>query len=214
MKPVTVFLIGGAPGAGKTTLGRALAAKQGIASVTIDDLLTVAQTVTTPETHPGLHVMRRAPSLEYFTDRSVEELQADADIQHEACWPFVRSLIVKRATWDPASIVIDGWHLRPDKVAGLELENVRSGWIVIAPSVLIEREMDNQQWLKGSTDPQRMLENFLARSLWYNDLIAQQSAAFRMPVLYQTGDVSVDDLCEMLLRTANTTETWPRASGH
>jgi 2-phosphoglycerate kinase len=108
LKNSTVFLIGGAPGVGKTTLGCALAAKLGIASVTIDDLMTVAQTVTTPETHPGLHIMRKAPHLEYFTDSSLSQLKADANVQHEATWPFVKSLILKRATWDPSPIVIDG----------------------------------------------------------------------------------------------------------
>ena len=51
-----VFLIGGAPGAGKTTLGVALAARVGASSVTIDDLMTVARMATTPETHPDLYL--------------------------------------------------------------------------------------------------------------------------------------------------------------
>ena len=66
-----VFLIGGAPGVGKTTLGSALAARLGITSLSIDDLVIAAQAVTTPETHPGLHVMRKVPYLEYFTNSSV-----------------------------------------------------------------------------------------------------------------------------------------------
>ncbi len=58
-----VFLIGGAPGAGKTTLGSALAARLGITSLSIDDLKTAALAITTPETHPKLHVMRKEPAL-------------------------------------------------------------------------------------------------------------------------------------------------------
>jgi 2-phosphoglycerate kinase len=201
LKNVNVFLIGGAPGAGKTTLGCTLAAKLGIASVTIDDLMTVAQTVTTPETHPGLHVMRNVPYLEYFTNSSVDQLKTDANIQHEATWPFVKSLILKHATWDPSPIVIDGWHLRPNRVAELNLHNIWSGWIVISPSVLTEREKKNLKWLQGSSSPERMYENFLARSLWYNDLIQEQAASLQMNILPQTGDDSVDDLCNMILKT-------------
>lgn len=201
MKNMNVFLIGGAPGVGKTTLGRALAAKLGAASVTIDDLMTVAQTVTTPETHPGLHVMRRVHHLEYFTNNSVAQLKADADVQHEASWPFVKSIILKHATWAPSPIIIDGWHLRPRRVAELDLPDVWSGWIVITPSILVEREKRNLQWLQGSSNPERMLENFLARSLWYNDLVKEQASELRMNILPQTGDVSVDDLCKMVLET-------------
>lgn len=199
MRNVNVFLIGGAPGVGKTTLGRALAAKLGTASVSVDDLMTVVQTVTTPETHPGLHVMRKVPHLDYFTDSSVDQLKADADIQHEAAWPFLKQLILKRATWDTSPIVIDGWHLRPHRVAELNLPDIWSGWIVIEPSVLVERENKNRQWLQGSSDPDRMLENFLARSLWYNELIQQQASERQMNILRQTGDVSVDAFCQMVL---------------
>jgi hypothetical protein len=98
-------------------------------------------------------------------------------------------------------IVIDGWHLRPGKVAELNLHGVWSGWIVISPSVLVEREKKNLQWLQGSSDPDRMLENFLARSLWYNDLIRQQATELQMNILPQPGDASVDDLCKMILET-------------
>jgi 2-phosphoglycerate kinase len=197
---VNVFLIGGAPGVGKTTLGRALAAKLGSASVSIDDLMTVAQAVTTPETHPGLHIMNKMPHVEYFTNSSVDQLKADANVQHEATWPFVKGLILKHATWAPSPIVIDGWHLRPSKVAELNLPNIWSGWIVISPSVLEERERKNLQWFEGSSSPERMLENFQARSLWYNDLIKEQASALQMNILPQTGDASVDDLCNLILK--------------
>jgi 2-phosphoglycerate kinase len=203
MKEVNVFLIGGAPGVGKTTLGTALAARLGIASVTIDDLLTVAQTVTTPETHPGLHVMRKKPYLEYFTDSSVEQLKADADLQHAATWPFVKNLIFKHAGWAPSPIVIDGWHLRPGRVAELNLPAVWSDWIVIEPSVLVEREKRNLGWLGGSSNPERMLENSLGRSLWYNDLIRAQASELQMNILHQDGNTSVKDLLEKVLETIN-----------
>ncbi|UCC53638.1 MAG: hypothetical protein JSV68_06615, partial [Anaerolineaceae bacterium] len=124
-----VFLIGGAPGAGKTTLGSALAARLGITSLTIDHLKTAAMAITTPETHPGLHVMSKVPSLEYFTNSSLEQLIADATLQHEAVWPMVRQVVRKHALWG-SPIVIDGWYMRPNWVAQLKLANVWSGWIV------------------------------------------------------------------------------------
>ena len=111
-----VFLIGGAPGVGKTTLGSALAARLGITSLSIDDLVIAAQAVTTPETHPGLHVMRKVPYLEYFTNSSVDQLKADATLQHEVTWSLGEQVVRRHAKWGPA-IVIDGWYLRPSKVA-------------------------------------------------------------------------------------------------
>lgn len=196
-----VFLIGGAPGAGKTTLGSALAARLGITSLSIDDILTAAQAVTTPESHPGLHIMKKTPYLAYFTNSSVEKLKADATLQHEAAWPLVKKVIRKHAGWG-SSIVIDGWHLRPNKVSQLDEKTVWSGWIVPSVSVLEEREKKNVEWLQGSPDPERMLQNFLARSLWYNELIKEQATELQMNILLQDGEKSVEELCQLILDTA------------
>jgi 2-phosphoglycerate kinase len=196
-----VFLIGGAPGAGKTTLGTALAVKLGITSLSIDDLLTGALAVTTPERHPGLYFKGNAPFHEYFTNTSVEKLKADATLQHEEAWPIVKRVIDKHAGWGSA-IVIDGWHLRPEKIAQLELKSIWAAWIVPLASVLEERERKNVGWLKDSQDQERMLANFLARSFWYNELVREQATEFQMNILHQDGGKSVEELCQMVLDMA------------
>jgi len=193
-----VFLIGGAPGAGKSTLGTALAAKLGIGSLTIDDLVTAVQAVTTPETHPGLHLMWNRSYLDYFTNSSIEKLKADTVKQHEAVWPFVRRVIRKHALGG-AAIVIDGWHLWPDKVSQLQVENIWAGWIIAAPAVLEERERRNLEWPQGSSDPDKMLANFISRSLWFNGWMEEQANELQMNILPQHGGTSVDELCEMIL---------------
>lgn len=187
-----VVLIGGAPGVGKTTLGRALAARIDGASLTVDDLLTAAQGVTTPESHPGLHVMALRDSIEYFSTSSVAQLIEDASIQHEATWPAIETVIRKHSRWGPR-IVIDGWALRPGKVAGLE--NVISLWLVADRGVLEQRERANVAYFGKSRDPEGMLQNFLGRSLWYNDLIRQEATRHRLDILQQNGYASVDQLC-------------------
>ena len=169
-------------------------------SLSIDDLKTAAQAITTTETHPKLHVMRKMPSLEYFTNSSVDQLKADATLQHEAVWPMVKQVVHKHATMG-SPIVIDGWYLRPNWVAQLKLKNVWSGWIVASPAVLEEREK-KVAWYQESTDPERMLENFLARSLWYNDLIREQATQHQMTILPQPGENSVEQLCHMVLENS------------
>lgn len=194
-----VFLIGGPPGAGKTTLGCALAARIGGSSVTVDDLMTVAKTATTPESHPDLYLFRGLTHQEYFTNTSVERIQLDAERQHAAVWPFVRNLITKHFDWTTTPIVIDGWHLRPWRVAELDEDAIDANWIYIAPSALEKRERRNIDFLQGSTAPERMFQNFLARSLWFNELARREAEAQGMGVLDQPGETSVDDLCDQVL---------------
>lgn len=195
-----VFLIGGPPGAGKTTLGCALAARIGGSSVTIDDLMTVAQTATTRESHPDLYLMPDGAYLEYFTNSSLETMQAGAERQHAAVWPFVTGLIEKHFGWTTRPIVIDGWHLRPHRVAKLNNDAIHACWIHIAPEVLEARERKNVDFLEGSSDSERMFQNFLARSLWFNDLMRAEATRFGMTVLTQDGAQSVDELCSAVLK--------------
>ena len=158
MAKPSVFLIGGAPGVGKTTLGRALATRVDATSLTADDLLTAAKAVTTPKSHPGLHVMTVVNSIEYFTTSSVEQLAVDATVQHEATWPAIETVIRKRAAWGHP-IVIDGWFLRPTKVAELDLDGVISFWLIADPVVLEERERKNIEFFGRSPNPEQMLQN-------------------------------------------------------
>ena len=193
-----VFLIGGTPGAGKTTLSTALANRLGIASLDVDDLVTAAVAITTPTTHPGIHAMRKIPHVAYFTNSSVAELKADANARHEATWPMVTA-VIRKYVQRGSSIVINGWHLRPAWTHELALENICTNWIVISPTVLEARERSNFAWFEASPQPEKMFANFMGRSLWYNELIQKQARELNMNILAQDGQTSVEALCDMVL---------------
>ena len=194
-----VYLIGGPPGAGKTTLGCALAARIGGSSVTVDDLMTVAKTATTPQSHPDLYLCPPGHSIEYFTNSTFDHLRATTDRQHEAVWPFVESLIGKHFNWTTTSIVIDGWHLRPERIRAMNTDSVTACWIWIDPSVLEQRERNNMDFYNQSRDPEKMFANFMARGAWFNDFIRDEAISHGFHVLEQDGSRSVKSLCEEVL---------------
>jgi 2-phosphoglycerate kinase len=188
-----VYLIGGPPGAGKTTLGAALALRLGITSLTIDDLVTAVQAVTTPESHPGLHLMWQISAVDYFTHTPPEQLIEDAQRQHETAWPFIERVIRKHANGG-SRIVIDGWHLWAERVNALGLDSVWAGWLYVDPEVLRAREeqLDFYQ-------SEAMLENFMACSLWFNETMKAEATKLGFPVLMQDGSKSADELCSEIL---------------
>lgn len=194
-----VILIGGTSGAGKSTLARTVAAELGVSALSCDDLVQAAKAVTTSDTHPGLHVMSHTSHVEYYTASTLEQLTADARTQHEATWPAVERVIRCHATWG-APIVIEGWALIPEKVAALALDNVSSAWLTIDKDVLTARERAHVDFTRGSSDPERMFQNFLGRSLWYNDLIRSEAAAHEMRVLYQDGKQTPEKLAAHVLQ--------------
>lgn len=191
-----VILIGGPPGAGKTTLGLALALRLRRSSVTVDTLTLAARAVTTPSSHPALHAM--GPHTEYFTAGPPEKLIADAKGQSEALRIAVDRVVRAHSTFREP-VVFDGWQLRPAWFAGLGLSNVATFWIHIDPAALEARERANTAFLEGSTDPERMFQNFMARSLWHNDLIRAEAEKHGLPVIHQDGTLSVDAMTDVVL---------------
>jgi 2-phosphoglycerate kinase len=193
MSSSRVLLIGGPPGAGKTTLGRAIAAELGYASLTVDDLAVAVRAMTTPEAVPALYPMAGIGHTRYFTEGPPHKLVADAEALEEALWPAVRA-VARTHALIKESIVIDWWLLGPDLVATLEEENVASLWVYIDPVALDQRERRNTWFREGSSDPERMHTNFMHRSLWRNEHVADRARKLGLPVLHQTGDIPTSDL--------------------
>ena len=201
-----VILVGGAPGVGKSTLARAIASRWGAASLTIDDIMVAARLLTTAQSHPALHPMSAVGGhVPYFTDRAPEQLVEDSLAQEAAVWPIVEAVIASHIA-KGSPVVIDWWLLRPRDVAVLDNSAVGSVWLCLDPEVLWERERRNTSFISGSADPQRMLANFMHRSLWRNDLIATEAEQTGLSLMRLDGSESVDALVDRVFGTGAETD--------
>ena len=83
-----MILIGGPPMIGETTIARRLAARLDYGPMSTDGLGQSIRAVTTPDSHPNLHLMSGIDHREYYVSRSTERLIQDAENQHQAsCLP-------------------------------------------------------------------------------------------------------------------------------
>ena len=197
MTDFTVLLIGGPSGAGKTTLGRALATELGFEALSGDDLAMAGRALTTGDSHPSLHVMRGIGHVRYFTEGPPEKLISDAVALEDTMWPVVERVAQFRAaTGAPA--VVDWWLLPPDRAAGLG-EGIASVFLHVDPELLWAWERSNTEWMAGSADPERMLANFMERSLWRNDLVRAEAERAGLPVLHVGASDSVASLVSRAL---------------
>jgi hypothetical protein len=125
-------------------------------------------------------------------------LIGDALALEEAMWPAITRVIRSHlASHTPTTI--DWWLLSPVRVHQLAEAGVTSVWLHVAPDVLEARERRNVEFLAGSSDPGRMFSQFMARSLWRNELVAAQARELGMPVLSQSGGETVEDLAAAVL---------------
>lgn len=188
-----VLLIGGAPGAGKTSLARAVAAELGFGSLTGDDLAVAGRALTTEETHPPLHPSKGIGHTRYFTETPAAQLIEDAVALEETLWPvFVR--VIRSHLAAEAPTTIDWWLLSPVSVSELAEAAVTSIWLYVEPDLLEARERRNVEFWAESFNPERMFSQFMARSLWRNELGAAQAHELGMPVLSQSSDDTIEDL--------------------
>ncbi len=168
--------------AGKTTLGRRIAAERDWVLISGDDLALAATGVASRGTHPALHPMTGLDYREYYTRHSVAELIAHAQAEHDALWEGMRKVIHAHSTWAPPA-VIEGWQLYPRRIASLNLANVESVWLNPAESNLEARIRGNVEFHRGAANPETMIAHYPGRSFWHASEIAAQARELNLPCL-------------------------------
>jgi 2-phosphoglycerate kinase len=177
---------------GKTTLACKLAVYLEHCCLSTDDVGTAIRAVSTPLTHPGLHVMQGEDYRDYYVNRSLDELLADAERQHEAVWPAVEQIIRAHATWG-APAIIEGWDLQPQRVAQLNLPGIQSLWLAVDEADVERRVRRDTDFLKGAADVEKLIRHFVDRSIKADRQIRHGARVLKMPILELAGGISIDE---------------------
>ena len=185
---------------GKTSLARKLAGKLEYCCLSTDDAAHAIRAVTTPKTHPGFHVMAGQDYREYYINHSLDDLISDAQYQHQTTWPAIEELIRVHTTWS-APAIIEGWALQPEQVAELNLPRVQSLWLVVDETALECRIRKDKDFLQGASDVEKLIQQFLGRTIWFNRHIRQTASALGMPILELPAGVSLDEVTTLAMTT-------------
>ncbi len=119
-----LYLIGGPPRCGKTTLSRALATRLHIPWFSIDHIASVIPPYIAPDRQDERFPLRSLrQKLENDNDRfyavySPDEIVAVYEQQAATCWPGIRNFI-NYAIEDEHDLVLEGWQILPRFLAEL-----------------------------------------------------------------------------------------------
>jgi 2-phosphoglycerate kinase len=188
-----VILIGGAPFAGKTTLAKRLAAQRGYALVAIDDLGTAVRALTTPQSHPALHLMAGWDYRAYYIGHTPATLIEHSRQEHDALWPAIAAVIEAHLRW-AGPVILEGWQLDPAHVASVTHPQLRACWLLVNDAVLEGRLRADTAFYDGCTDGERFIRHYLARSRWANDRVRRAAVHAASMVIHVRPEETVDAL--------------------
>lgn len=149
MSPRKIFLIGGAPTAGKTTVARALGGRLGIPWISTDQIRRIMRAATSRKENPRLFGPEVHDAQRFLTEFSPEQVVDLAYQEAEAVWPGVRRFILADHLWTEGFIV-EGVNLLPHLIAPDLAKEPE-----IQATFLIDRDLD------------RVRRAILSRGLWH-----------------------------------------------
>lgn len=195
-----VILLGGAPSTGKTTVSRLIASRLNYSCLSTDDLLKAITAVTTPESHPSLHFMSGWETQEYYVHHAADQL-----VSHnlERLKVFRTSIenVIKSHVLNESPIVIEGFGLWPEEIKNLNLPNIGMAWLIADEALLEKRTRNNKPFYEGASDEERMIRNYVGRSVWYNSEVMKATERLNIPSIKVSDELSAEELSIALLNT-------------
>ena len=129
-----IYLLGGPPRVGKSTISRAILREHGISVVSTDSLGAVLENVSRPEAEPGLFVFARLNErpaedrIKLMLENTAELINYTVD-ESRAVWKAVKPFILKEED-EGRDVLIEGVAVLPELVG--QLENVDYRVVFIA----------------------------------------------------------------------------------
>ncbi|MBN1452263.1 MAG: hypothetical protein JW963_14710 [Anaerolineales bacterium] len=198
MKIPKVFLIGGPPLVGKSSVARCIAGRFGCGCICTDDIAKAIRAVTTVQTHPGLHSFDDADYQDTFTRTPVETLIEHSRRAHQMIWPGLEKIIRAHATWD-APLVMEGYALWPEQVMAADFVATRAVWLTCDDQLFETRLRAQSSFFRGAADEEGLLTNMVRRSSRYNELMVESAAACGAALIRVEAGHSVEDVVELCL---------------
>ena len=166
---VRVVLIGGTSHAGKSALGRQLAAGLGWEYLSTDKL---ARHPGRPWRDDGTAVPQHV--VEHYATLPVEELLADVLRHYEQnVLPQVEALVRARVA-DRAGpgLVLEGSALWPEFAPRMLAEGAAALWLIAGEELLTRRLRAESRYAEKSAEERFLIDKFLQRTLAYNQRMA------------------------------------------
>lgn len=214
-----IYLIGGPPRSGKTTLTKKLAAQLGIGWVSADILESIVREYTTKELYKESFPKN---ALRETTDGSNDELYqkfssaiiAEAYIrQGMTCWKAIEAF-VEDCLNEAHDFIIEGYQLDPELVAQLIQKfpaEIRSAFLIKKDEQLLvegfQKNVAKTDWVLQKTKEKETFFLIAKMLSHFGERIEKEASKYGLPVYCMDQDFveKIDEVKERLINTKNPT---------
>ena len=189
--------LGGATGAGKSTVARHLAEAHGLRPYSSDAAIRDHARRSTRADHPLLHAFLAMDMDERWLNRSPDVmLETFHGFQGEGFELILEDLLALPAG---PPILAEGFRLLPRLVAPLLSGSDQAVWLIPTPDfrrAAFDARGFTWEIPNRTSDPERALANLLARDRRFTNIVAREASALQLHVIEVHVGVTVDALAE------------------
>ena len=194
-----LYMIGGSPCSGKSTIASLLARQYQLLHIKLDDLVDEIMSQASADSQP-ICLLRQDRSPEQIWMRNPEEMADEEWRFYEEIFPYVKSYLIKN---QDRPLLVEGAGLLPHLVKDLECP--ASSYLCLTPTADFQQKHYKQrEWvpyvLEGTTNPEQAFENWMQRDILFAQMVRQEAMKLGYSSLVTDGSQSEDQTVEEVAR--------------
>ena len=186
-----LYMIGGSPCSGKSTIASLLARQYQLLHIKLDDLIKEMMSQASADSQP-ICLLRQ--------DRNPEEMADEEWRFYEEIFPYVKSYLIKHQN---RPLLVEGSGLLPHLVKDLECP--ASSYLCLTPTADFQKKHYIQrEWvpyvLEGTTNPEQAFENWMQRDILFAQMVRKEAMKLGYSSLVTDGSQSENQNAEEVAR--------------
>ena len=196
---VMLYMIGGSPCSGKSTLASLLARKYDLLHIKLDDLVDEMMSQASVDSRP-ICLLRQDRNPEQIWMRNPEEMADEEWRFYEEIFPYVKSYLIKD---QDKALLVEGAGLLPHLIKSLEEPAV--SYLCLTPTADFQKKHYKQrEWvpyvLEGTSNPEQAFENWMQRDILFAQMVRKEAKKLGYPSLMTDGSRSEKETAEEIAR--------------
>ncbi|PRT78087.1 AAA family ATPase [Streptococcus anginosus] len=194
-----LYMIGGSPCSGKSTIASLLTQQYGLLHIKLDDLTDQMMDQARANAKP-ISLLRQDRSPDQIWLRKPEEMADEEWRFYEEIFPYVASYLLEH---QDQPLLLEGAGLLPHLVK--ELEWPASSYLCLTPTADFQKKHYKQrEWvpyvLEGTTNPEQAFENWMQRDILFAQMVRKEAMELGYPSLIADGSQSEKQTVEEVAR--------------